>query len=149
MALIRIGTLDRARITIDVRGRAHPDFDDYWDGNWLSSTIRVDVAGWRGEFGADLHVSEFEEFLPEVRRLHSDLTGTADYLTMDGYLWMKLIGDGRGGIEVQGEVTDSPGYGNTLSFRFGLDQTFLPALTRDLEAALREFPALGERPTAQ
>lgn len=147
MARVRIGTLERERITLDVRGRGHPEADDYWDGNWLRTEIHVEVGSWRGRILDELRVDEFERFLPEVRRLHTELEAIAEFAAMDGRLFLRLVGDGSGHIKVEGEATDNPGYGNELSFRFELDQTFLPQLIRDLEDLLSEYPVVGERPS--
>jgi hypothetical protein len=96
------------------------------------------------KFRGDLRADEFERLLDDVGQLHSDLIGTVEYATLDGYLWLKLVGNGMGRIEVEGEATESPASGNGLSFRLDLDQTFLPPLISDLEEALREFPVLGK-----
>ena len=52
---------------------------------------------------------------------------------MEGQLLLRLIGDGKGHIELTGEVADQPGIGNRLNFTLRCDQSLLGASIRDLE----------------
>ena len=52
----------------------------------------------------------------------------------------KLIGNGRGGIELEGNCMDSVGVGNELKFSTGFDQTYLQSIIEDLDEILEGFP---------
>ena len=53
---------------------------------------------------------------------------------------MVLSGDGKGRIELVGEVADQPGIGNRLHFALHFDQSQLAASIRDLESVISQFP---------
>lgn len=144
MATVSIGTLDRNRLVLDVQGRQHPNAVDSGDGNWLEVNVSVEFGAWLGRYWASLRVDEFERFLKEVRNLNDSLEGTAEFQSMEEGLRLKLTGDGLGHVSVEGVARDFAG--NALSFRLALDQMFLPALIRELEGLLEEFPSRGTLP---
>ncbi len=108
--------------------------------------VDVQVGRFRGDFQASLRVDEFEPFLAEVRALQDDLGRSARFETMEDWLSLSLKGDGLGHISVEGMTRDEAGQGNTLTFRFKIDQTFLPELVRELAAELETYPVQGRRP---
>jgi len=61
----------------------------------------------------------------------------ATFTPMEPYLELKLTGDGKGHILVEGKAQDplSGHYGTYVAFRLGLDQTELPAIASALRAA--------------
>jgi hypothetical protein len=108
---------------------------------WLPSRIAVCAGAFHGEFPGDLDVWAFSRFADQVRELHKTLKGTAVFSTYEGQLELALVGDGLGHISVNGEAMDFAGTGNKLVFRLGIDQTQLPALLKDLESIVAEYPA--------
>jgi hypothetical protein len=144
---VHLGRLQRARVSLDVTGRQYQSATDYWDGNWLLVDVAIDMGGWQGRFGANLRADDFERFLEAVVRLNDDLRTTAEFTTLEGWLWLRLEGDGLGHIKVHGEATDHPGDGDTLTFRFDdMDQTDLAPLISELRGVLNQFPVIGPRP---
>jgi hypothetical protein len=146
MAQVHLGTLQRSRLVLDVKRRARPSSEDYWDGNWLVVDMAVEMGSWTGRFDANLRCEEFDRFLSEVRHLNENLDSVAEFVTMEGWLRLQLNGDGLGHIAAKGEATDQPGRGDTLSFRMDFDQTYLPRLIAELQDVLKEFPVRGDRP---
>jgi len=63
---------------------------------------------------------------------------------MEPWLTLKLEGDKLGHVMVTGMADDEVAIGNKLSFRFEIDQSYLPSLIKDLRALLAEFPVVGE-----
>ena len=51
-----------------------------------------------------------------------------------------LSGDGKGHIELVGQVADQPGIGNRLHFTLHFDQSQLAASVHELEKVIAEFP---------
>ena len=143
---IHIGGEDAEYLDLSVQGRPVPGSEDYWDGNWLGCEISVAVGAFRGTFGEAIRSDELERFLPELVRLYSNLTGSANLEALDGWLNLRLEGDGRGHINVTCRLSDSSGYGSTLDFRLDLDQTHLPKIIRQIEAVLRVYPVIGRDP---
>jgi hypothetical protein len=85
-------------------------------------------------------------FLPRLEGLYQTLDGEAVLDTLDGWLDLRVIGFGRGQIEVRGSLCDAPVGGNQLEFRLALDQTFLPPHIGQIRAAVEAFPIVGRRP---
>ena len=117
---------------------------DYHDDNWLTVQIRVAVGGFRGNVDAAILTHELAAFLTQLRLLHESLRGAAEFTTLEEQLHLRLAGDGKGHIELDGEVADQPGIGNRLHFTLNFDQSQLGASIRELENVVFDFPV---RPT--
>lgn len=130
-------------LRVYARQRTHPQSNDDGGGNWISCDIDVAVGGFRGRVNADLRSEEFLRFRNEARDLYVRLNGTANFSTMEGWLTIRLIGEGRGHIAAECELHDQPGCGNRLTFKLQFDQTYLPDLITGLERIVSEFPVLG------
>ena len=76
------------------------------------------------------------------RTLYERLGGEAELTTMEGWLTLRLTGDGRGHIEAECHLCDDPGHGNTLECYLTMDQTFLPPLLRQLAKVLETYPVV-------
>ena len=113
---------------------------EYWDDNWLNVEIRVCAGGFRGSVDATMITSELSKFLDELRPLQETLSGSAELVTMEEQLSLQLVGDGRGHVELRGEVADAPVIGNRLHFTLKFDQSQLGASIRELEAVVLQFP---------
>jgi hypothetical protein len=130
-------------LRVTVRHRERPACDDYWDGNWLKCDISVATGGFKGRVDAALRAEDFVGFLEQLRQLYESLKGRAEFATMEGWLSIEMIGDGRGHIVTTCELLDRPGIGNRLKFKIGMDQTFLPPIIAGLEAITAKYPIRG------
>jgi hypothetical protein len=144
-AVIRFGGGEAEYLTLRVHGRNIPDATDYWDGNFLWCTAEVVAGAFRGSLSNVLRNEDLGRFLARVEELYQRLDGEALLDTLEGWLDLRLIGDGRGHIEARGQLCDDPAHGNTLEFRLFFDQTFLPPIIGQLRAALEQFPVVGQR----
>jgi hypothetical protein len=138
-----LGSADGEHVIIEPRRRNYPDCSDYWDGNWIGCTIDVRAGGFRGSVNADLRTEEFVSFRDALRDLYDRLAGEAMFETMEHWLTIKIVGDGRGHFEAKCELRDDPGMGNRLEFALAFDQTDLPPVLRDLDAIVAAFPVVG------
>lgn len=59
---------------------------------------------------------------------------------MEEQLGLRLVGDGKGQVELCGEFADQPGVGNRLQFTLQFDQSQLGASIRELERVTLQFP---------
>lgn len=71
------------------------------------------------------------------------LNGDAEFATLEDQLRLFLKGDGKGHIELVGEVFDQPGIGNRLHFALKFDQSQLGASLRKLEKVMCFSGSLG------
>lgn len=134
------GHTELERIEVEVRRYERAPVGEYWDDNWLTVEIRVWAGGFRGKASAAIITSELTKFLSELRPLFETLSGTAEFTTIEGQLSLRLVGDGKGHIELRGEVADQPGVGNRLHFALQFDQSQLGASIRELERVTLQFP---------
>ena len=94
----------------------------------------------KGKARAALRTTELIEFGSQLRPLHETLSGTAEFTTLEGQLHLQLEGDGKGHINLKGEVMDQAGVGNRLHFSLEFDQSRLADSVRDLDAVISKFP---------
>jgi hypothetical protein len=135
---------DGGRLVVRVHGRMYPKATDYWDGNWLTTKIIVDVGAFHAEIGAGLHMDELHRFREELDELYRTLSGSAQLKSMEEWIDLLVKVDNFGHIAVDGQVRDRAGEGNRLLFKIiGLDQTDLPALLEGLAAVEAAYPVLG------
>jgi hypothetical protein len=138
--IFSFGQSENECVEIDVLRYERPLIGEYWDDNWLTVEIRVQAGGIHGKVTAAILTGEFEKFLSELRPLYETLSGSANFKTMEAQLTLILVGDGKGHIELRGEVTDQPGIGNRLNFVLQFDQTQLATSIRELERVMAQFP---------
>ena len=143
MCSTKLGGADAEYLSLTLHGRSYPGSSDYWDGNWLDCTAEVVVGAFTGRLKQFLRTDDLEGFARELQQLDEQLTGQATLQGMEPWLGVRLIGDGRGHVEVRGRLDDDPAIGNSLEFRMHLDQTYLPALRRQLALALQTYPVVG------
>ena len=117
-----------------------PASGDYHDDNWLTVSIAVGVGGFSGRIRAAILTEELTGFAEQLHRLYEQLSGSAEFTTMEGQLSLRLSCDTRGHIMLRGEVLDRAGIGNRLSFHLDLDQSFLQQSIRELDAVIKAFP---------
>jgi hypothetical protein len=84
-------------------------------------------------------VTGFQRFIRQLEGLYDTLSGTAELNSYDGFR-LSLTGGGRGGIGVSVVAIGEHVPSIKLTFEFGFDQTYLPAIIR---AVRREFPGDG------
>jgi hypothetical protein len=139
-----LGSTPGDRLEIRALRRNYPDCADYWDGNWLGCIIEVRAGGFRGQVEADLRAEEFETFRDAFRRLYNQLAGEATFSTMEGWLTIKVVGDGRGHFTADSVLRDRAGMGNQLTFTIAFDQTDLSKIIRELETVVVAFPVVSQ-----
>lgn len=131
---------EQERIEVQVHGYERAAVGEYYDDNWLTVEIRVRAGRFRGKASATIITGELTKFLSELRLLHQTLRGTAALKTMEEQLSLRIVGDGKGHIELRGEVADQPGIGNRFHFTLQFDQSQLGASIRELERVTLQFP---------
>ena len=134
------GQSKHERIEVEVLRYERAPVGEYHDDNWLTVQVRVSIGGFRGTVDGAFITEEFVAFLGQLQPLYESLSGTAEFTTLEGQLHLRLTGDGKGHIELVGEVADQPGIGNRLHFTLHFDQSQLGASIHELERVTSEFP---------
>ena len=109
----------------------------------MTASVEVQAGGFRGSVGGHLRAEELVAFHGQLARLPESLRGTAEFATMEGWLSIRVGGDGRGHMECRWVVRDEPGIGNTLDFTLATDQTFTRSTVAELATAVQAFPVVG------
>ena len=112
---------------------------DNGDG-WISAQVEVVVGGFRGTYSGDFNSSAFTEFRDELERLYRSLSGLASFTSYERQLEITMTCTTQGHIELRGEAVDYVGTGNRLTFQLELDQTYVPQILADLDAAFERRP---------
>jgi hypothetical protein len=92
----------------------------------------------------DLRADELRRFYKEFAQLQESLQGTAAFETMEGWLAIRIAGDGKGHMDLECTVRDQPGIGNTLRFSIASDQTFTCNAVDEWRMAVEAFPVIGQ-----
>jgi hypothetical protein len=111
-----IGSTGGDQLRIRVVRRMDPSAEDYWDGNWLDTRIRVAVGRFHADINASLRADELAAFDARLKRLHQSLTGEALLESMEEWIRLSVAIDRTGHLYVRGEVADSAGARNRLAF---------------------------------
>ena len=121
--------------------RIHYDSDLDWDHNWVKTRVTVNGGCFSGQYSAEFMTVDFETFRKEFSRLYDNLKGNVNFSDLEGYLQLKIVGDGIGHFEVQVTACDKPGIeGSELNFTINFDQTYLKQLEYQLEKITEKFP---------
>jgi hypothetical protein len=140
---VLIGEASAQHVLIRPLSRSSPGLFDDRDGNWIECEIEIVAGGFRGEFTADMRSEEFHAFMDQVSELGRTVDGAASFTTMEGQLALSLTADRSGRIRIAGEALDLAGSENRLAFRFDVEDTCLPEMSRSLESLLAAFPVVG------
>ncbi len=131
-------------IRIEPLGLIKYDSDFDWDENWIKSRVTVKGGTFSGQYSADFMTISFEKFKRELSLLCDNLNGVAVFSDIEGYLGLKIKGDGIGHFEVYVTASDQPGIGGILTYTMGFDQTELSSLIDQLNLITKAFPIIGE-----
>jgi len=134
------GESQHERLEVDVLRYERSLVGEYYDDNWLTVRICVSAGGFRGATDAAILTDELARFLTHLRALHQTLGGEAQFTTLEEQLHVVLSGDGKGHIELVGDLADQPGIGNRLHFTLRFDQSQFAASIRELEGVISHFP---------
>jgi hypothetical protein len=138
--ILSFGQSQHERIEVDVLRYEREPVGEHFDDNWLTVSIFVQAGGFNGKIRAAIFTDELTLLLKQLQTLYETLAGTAEFITMEGQLYLLFRGDGKGHIELEGKLVDRPGIGNRLHFTLQFDQSQLGASIRELEKVTSEFP---------
>jgi hypothetical protein len=139
-----IGPHDADGIVLRVLGRTHPDAGDFWDGNWLRTTLDLAVGPFSGSVAANLRAEELAAFRKDLQRLYEAVEGHVVLSTMERWVELAIDGDGLGHVHVVGEVFDTAGaVGDSVRFHLDIDPTYLPRIIDSLMIIEATWPAVG------
>ncbi len=131
---------EQQRLELDILDYERSLSGEYYDDNWLLAEVVLSVGGFQGKFNLSILTQELVNFLNETQTLWLKLSGISEFKTMESQLYLKLTGDGKGHITLEGEAIDRLGSDNQLKFCFEFDQTQLQQSISELKEAVTQFP---------
>lgn len=138
----RLGGLDSEYLEVRLIGRS--EWTDSVEG-WSDAEVRIHAGGFRVSYRASFVADDFARFLEGLRSVWRTLAGEAAFAPIEGQLVVRVVGDGRGGIDVMGEALDMS-RDNHLRFHLSLDQTYLVAPLRELETTVARMVLTRSKP---
>ena len=135
-----IGQSEHENVVIDVAGYERAPVGEWYDDNWLRTQIRVATGGFRGTVSAAILTLDLIGFAKELKALVKNLSGAAEFTTLEEQLSMRVLCDKTGHVTLHGDIVDQPGIGNRLQFTLNLDQSELERSIRQLDAVIVTFP---------
>jgi hypothetical protein len=133
-----IGTEDGDHLRL-VPGPAQPGPDP--SDTWIPSAVQVVAGAFRARAEAGLLGSELLRFREALTSLASDPRGRAALETEDGWLSVRLFGDGFGHFDARCELRDPDVVLHRLEFTISLNARDLPALLGAVDAVLARHPS--------
>ena len=116
-----------------------------WDKNWVKTKVTIQGGKFSGQYFGEFMTVDFEKFKQELSRLYNNPNGTANFNDLEGYLELKIHGDGIGHFEVKVKACDQPGIdGSQLTFTMAFDQTELKEHANQLDQITKQFPISGD-----
>lgn len=140
MVSFSLGLSEVEHVLVTVRNYERGVSGEYYDDNWVAVEVSVSAGAFSGQFNAAFLTKDFVQFHAALQSLYETLKGEAVFSTLEEQLSLKVVGNGRGHIEVEGVALDQAGVGNELRFRFELDQTYLLETIRGLNEVITAFP---------
>lgn len=130
-------------ISITVIGFLVIDATSNWDKNWLKTKISVQAGAFSGIYDADLTTFDFENFKQDLNSLYENLNSEIEFKDLEGYLYMKIKGNGLGNINAEISCSDDPGINTaTLNFELNFDQTYIKPVIQRLNNITNKYPVV-------
>ncbi|SON53815.1 hypothetical protein HDIA_0274 [Hartmannibacter diazotrophicus] len=120
--------------------------DNFWDANWLNSTIRVEAFGSNVEVkGTTIHLSDLLFLRSEIRKLAGHFPGSFTLNFSEPYLSLDFECDKLGHVNIVIRITPNC-YEQKHEYRFAADQTCFGVVMDQLRRVIAKFPATGTLP---
>jgi hypothetical protein len=136
---LAIGSADRARLRLQVRGRERPDLTESDDSNWLRGVVEVRSGKMAGSVAYSLRTEDLNEFRAGLARMTDDRGAKAECKTMEDLIAIRLVHSAPRRLTVTGHISENP-TGNRLTFQFDTDAAAIPMMLKDLDEILDEYP---------
>jgi len=140
MPSFAFGGEKQERVEVEVHGYERPPTGDYYDDNWLRSSVSIAAGAFSGNFDTAFLTADFSEFRDQLQSLYESLASTASFETLEEQLSLALVDDGRGGFLLKGVAVDVLGTSNRLESGIAFDQSDLLSALEGLNDIVSQFP---------
>jgi len=116
-----------------------------WDKNWVKTKVFIKGGQFSGTYIAEFMTTDFEQFKQELFNLYDNLKGAANFKDLEGYLELKISGNGLGHFTIEVRAHDSTGVDMAeLKFSLSFDQTQIKDFVYQLEKITKFYPITGD-----
>ena len=130
-------------LQIWIHNREFPTSEDYWDSNWLNTTVHCganNASVWVN--GSILLNIEISDWLDSLVKMNEQLSGEANLETLEQQLSVRLKAEQLGGVSMEVEITPDQ-LTQRHYFEFEIDQSYLNSLIESCRKVLQKFPIKG------
>lgn len=121
-----------------------PKSDDGYE--WISCQAAIQAGSFHGKVDLYIMAGDLIRLSEQVEVLYRTLNGEATLDTLEGQISLRLTGDGKGHIKLEGFLLDRCGLGNKLNFLLEYDQTLLWQTVSVLRDACSQIGTKGVSP---
>jgi hypothetical protein len=111
---------------------------------WINCRATVHAGKFQGTADLYLEARDLMSFGQPLESLYRTLKGEAALDTIESQISLKLVGDGKGHVELRGTLFDRCGNGNMLKFVLQYDQTLLWQTISALRDVLSQIDSKGK-----
>lgn len=128
-------------LKIKILRRSSPNNNDYWDGNWLESEIKINTSNFNGTYRTNLRTDDFLRFREDILESENNHSTSFLFTTMEEGIFF----EGRINLVGVIEWTCIAKTGNdVLNFSLESDLLSIKKLTIQIENILKIYPVVGE-----
>jgi hypothetical protein len=128
-------------LQINILKRSNTQAEDYWDANWLEAEVKIRVRGFSCLYGTNLRTDDFQRFYNDALLFSYGNRKEIEFRTMEEGLYLKFEAGPNGMVFCVGKAKDDEG--NSLEFKFEIDNTATTSLISQLTETLKFYPVMG------
>ena len=117
--------------------------NNYWEENWLYSTIKGKFPGFDANFDCYLRTDDFDRFAQELREMIALKSDEAKFTTMEEGLMLLLEREHTGAIKITGKITATELTRCSLDFQYQVDNPTLERFINEVENLIKTYPIIG------
>jgi hypothetical protein len=137
MPFFSIGFPERERVEVSLLGAPADPASEGFD--WVRARVRAEVGGLSGDVEIYICLSDVVEFKERLEPVYRNLSGAAEFKTVEGQLFIRVEVNRLGHVRATGHLLDDVTTSNRLSFDIEFDQTMLRRTLSELDRALAEL----------
>ena len=137
MPFFSIGFPERERVEVSLLSAPTNPRTEGFD--WVKARVRVEVGGLSGDVEIYICLSDIIRFKEQLEPVYRDLSGAAEFTTIEGQLFIRVEVNHLGHVRATGHLLDDVTTSNRLSFDIEFDQTMLGRTISEIDRALAEL----------
>jgi hypothetical protein len=134
---------DGGYLEIEVLTNKISGTNNYWEENWLYSTIKGKFPGFDANFDCYLRTDDFDRFAQELREMIALKSDEAKFTTMEEGLMLFLEREHTGAIKITGKITATELTRCSLDFKYQVDNPTLERFINEVENLIKTYPIIG------